>query len=102
MATKTNIVHAEELTTRTALVMSAYYGLLAEGQPTEWIGGHEIVRWVDHHYPGAEAPGASLVLKVLEAAELEHRGPGKPSLLSRVGEIAPPLCPPGSHPPPTR
>ena len=94
MDPKTSAVYAEELTTRTALVMSAYYGLLAEGQPTEWIGGHEIVRWVDHHYPSAEAPGESLTLKVLQAAGLEHRGPGKPSLLSRAGDPAPPFCPP--------
>jgi hypothetical protein len=37
---RTNAIGAEDLTTLTARVLSAYYGLLAEGEATEGIGGH--------------------------------------------------------------
>lgn len=89
----------EALTTLTARVLSAYYGLLAEGQPTEWIGGREIARWIECHLPGAEVPGESTVVKTLQAAGLAHRGRGQPSHASRAAPATPPFCPPEATPP---
>lgn len=93
MMTKATAVVAEELTTLTARVLGAYYCLLAEGQPTDWIGGHEIVQWIERHLPDARVPSESTAIKTLEAAGLAHRGRGQPSLESRAVHAAPPLCP---------
>lgn len=93
MTTESSAVAAQDLTTLTARVLSAYYGLLAEGRPTEWIGGHEIVQWIKLHLPEAEVPSESTATKTLVSAGLDHRGRGQPSLQSRAVQPAPPLCP---------
>lgn len=93
-------VAAEELTTLTARVLGAYYCLLAEGHPTEWIGGREIAEWIRRRLPGADVPSDSTVTKTLVAAGLAHRSRGQPTLQSRAtsrslreDQLAPPLCP---------
>lgn len=99
VTTKPSAVAAEDLTTLTARVLSAYYGLLAEGRPTEWIGGHEIVQWIKLRLPDAELPSESTAIKTVAAAGLAHRRRGQPSHVSRAVAPDPPFCAGRTTPP---
>jgi hypothetical protein len=99
VTTKATAVPAEELTKLTARVLSAYYGLVAEGHPTEWLGGQEIVQWIRRHLPDADVPSESTATKTLLAVGLPHRGRGQPSHQSLAVQPAPPLCPVRAAPP---
>lgn len=102
VTTNTNAVAAEELTTLRAAVLSGYYGLLAEGRQTEWIGGHEIVAWIQEHLPHMDVPSESTATKTLLAAGLDHRGRGQPSLESRAVHPVPPFVLVRTTPPHSR
>lgn len=100
--TNASAAAAEELTTLRAVVLSGYYGLLAEGRQTEWIGGHEIVAWIQEHLPDMAVPSESTATKTLLATGLAHRGRGQPSLESRAVHPAPPFVLVRSTPPRSR
>lgn len=94
MSTPARAISAESLTRLNARVLSAYFGLLAEGQCAAWIGGGEICAWITQRLPDAEVPSESTVVKTLQSAGLVHRGRGQPSHASRADQAASPFCPP--------
>ena len=94
MTSPARSIQADELTTLNARVLSAYFGLLAEGQDAVWIGGQEIRGWIQRRLPDAEVPSEATVVKTLQVAGLVHRGRGQPRQASRADQATPPFCPP--------
>ncbi len=102
MTSPARSIQADGLTTLNARVLSAYFGLLAEGQCAEWIGGQEIRGWIQRRLPDADVPSESTVVKTLQVAELVHRGRGQPSQASRVDHATPPFSLPDATKRPRR
>ena len=115
MTSSARSIPADGLTTLNAQVLSAYFGLLAEGQCAEWIGGQEIRGWIQRRLPDGEVPSESTVVKdapgrgthssgTRTTLSGESRGPGHsplfparrdeaPPALGRVAEVASLLLP---------
>lgn len=102
MTSSARSIQTDGLTALNARVLSAYFGLLAEGQCSEWIGGQEIRGWIQRRLPDAEVPSESTVVKTLQVAGLVHRGRGQPRRASRVDPVTPPFSLPGATKRPRR
>ncbi len=77
------------LTRDRAEILSAYFALFCELEPTA-IGSGEIVRWFRDRQ--RNPPSESLIRTVLAAVDVPRRGGGRPSNDSRVTDTAsPPL-----------
>jgi len=78
------------LTRDRAEILSAYFALFCELEPTA-IGSGEIVRWFRER--GRNPPSESLIRTVLSAVDLPRRSGGRPSNDSRAAPTAaPPLA----------